>query len=160
VDGFLDLMAPVDAEQRLEASIFTSKSKGSREVKNLECTINYDPGVLVLVGARQGGTCCDIMVPRFCGLVLLGYLGFLLFLGVAGVFPLFHLFPLLVSFLYTSCMLKGAFTLFINFLLTYKKKLFSTCQYIHVCVCVCVCARTCVQCYFCTAFRLYSKIQN
>jgi hypothetical protein len=42
VDGFLDLMAPVDAEQRLEASIFTSKSKGSREVKNLECTINYD----------------------------------------------------------------------------------------------------------------------
>jgi hypothetical protein len=101
------------------------------------------PGVLVLVGARQGGTSCDIIVPRFCGLVLLGYLGFLLFLGFAGVFPLFHLFPLLVSFLYTSCMLKGAFTLFINFLLTYKKKVFSTCQYIHVCVCVCVHVHAC-----------------
>jgi hypothetical protein len=35
-------MAQVDAEQRLEASVFTSKSKESREMKNLECTTNYD----------------------------------------------------------------------------------------------------------------------
>jgi hypothetical protein len=35
-------MAQVDAEQRLEASVFTSKSKESREVKNLERMINYD----------------------------------------------------------------------------------------------------------------------
>jgi hypothetical protein len=42
VEGFLDLMAQFDVEQRLEASVFTSKSKGSREVNNLEYTINYD----------------------------------------------------------------------------------------------------------------------
>jgi hypothetical protein len=41
VEGFLDLMAQVDAKC-LEASVFTFKSKGSREVKNLGCKINYD----------------------------------------------------------------------------------------------------------------------
>jgi hypothetical protein len=35
VEGFLNLMAQVDAEQRLEASVSSSKFKGSREVKNL-----------------------------------------------------------------------------------------------------------------------------
>jgi hypothetical protein len=49
-------------------------------------------GILVPVGARQEGTCCDVIVSKFCGLVLLGCLGFLLFLGFAGVFPLFYLF--------------------------------------------------------------------
>jgi hypothetical protein len=42
VKGFLDLMAQVDVEQCQEASVSTSKFKGSCEVKNLECTINYD----------------------------------------------------------------------------------------------------------------------
>jgi hypothetical protein len=49
---------------------------------------------------------------------MLGCLGFLLYLGFAGVFPLFPLFfffLVLMSFLYTSCMVRGAFTLFINF---------------------------------------------
>jgi hypothetical protein len=42
VKGFLDFMAQVDAEQRQEGPVSTFKFKGSREVKNLECTINYD----------------------------------------------------------------------------------------------------------------------
>jgi hypothetical protein len=82
------------------------------------------PGVLVLVGVRQVGTCCDVIVSGFCGLVLLCCLGFLLFLGFAGVFfflsTLFSFF-FFFFFWYTSCMLRGAFTLFINFLLTYQK---------------------------------------
>lgn len=39
---FLDFMAQIDAEHRLEAPAPTPKFKGCREVKNLECTINYD----------------------------------------------------------------------------------------------------------------------
>jgi len=43
------------------------------------------------------------------------------------VFRVFFLsslfFPVLVSFLYTSCMLRGAFTLFINFFAYQKKKI-------------------------------------
>jgi hypothetical protein len=42
VKGFLDFMAQVDAEQRQEAPVSTFKFKGSREVKNLECTINFE----------------------------------------------------------------------------------------------------------------------
>jgi hypothetical protein len=42
VKGFLDFMTRIDAEHRLEASVSSSKFKGSREVKNLECSINYD----------------------------------------------------------------------------------------------------------------------
>jgi hypothetical protein len=42
VKGFLDFMDQIDAEQRQEAPVSTSKFKGSHEVKNLECTINYD----------------------------------------------------------------------------------------------------------------------
>jgi hypothetical protein len=42
VKGFLDFMAQIDVEQRQEAPVSTSKFKGSREVKNLECLINYD----------------------------------------------------------------------------------------------------------------------
>jgi hypothetical protein len=38
--AFLDFMALIDAEHRLEASVSTLKFKGCREVKNL--TINYD----------------------------------------------------------------------------------------------------------------------
>jgi hypothetical protein len=78
------------------------------------------PGVLVLVGVRQVGTCCDVIVSGFCGLVLLGCLGFLLFLGFASVFPLFPLFSCLGALLYTSYLLRSVFTLFINFLLTYQ----------------------------------------
>jgi hypothetical protein len=42
VKGFLDFMTLIDAEHRLEASVSSSKFKGSCEVKNLECSINYD----------------------------------------------------------------------------------------------------------------------
>jgi hypothetical protein len=42
VKGFLDFMAQIDAEQCQEAPVSTSKFIMSREVKNLECTINYD----------------------------------------------------------------------------------------------------------------------
>jgi hypothetical protein len=42
VNGFLDFMTLIDAEHRLEALVSASKFKGSREVKNLECSINYD----------------------------------------------------------------------------------------------------------------------
>jgi len=41
-NDFLDFMALIDAEHRLEAPISIPKFKGCREVKNLECTINYD----------------------------------------------------------------------------------------------------------------------
>jgi len=55
VKGFVDFMTLIDTEHRLEASISSSKFKGSREVKNLECSINYDARGLVLVGARLSG---------------------------------------------------------------------------------------------------------
>jgi hypothetical protein len=60
----------------------------------------------------------------FVGWFLLGCLGFLLFLGFTGsVFPLSSFFSVLVSFLDTSCMLRGAFMLFTKFLcLPIKKK--------------------------------------
>jgi hypothetical protein len=35
-------LALFDAEHRLEAPVSTPKFKGCREVKNLECTINYE----------------------------------------------------------------------------------------------------------------------
>jgi hypothetical protein len=41
VKAFLDFMALIDEEHRREAPISYSKFKGSREVKNLECSINY-----------------------------------------------------------------------------------------------------------------------
>jgi hypothetical protein len=40
--AFLDFMALIDPEHRLEAPVPTPKFKGCCEVKNLECTINYD----------------------------------------------------------------------------------------------------------------------
>jgi hypothetical protein len=42
VKGFLDFMTLIDAEHRLKAPVSSSKFKGSCEVKNLECSINYD----------------------------------------------------------------------------------------------------------------------
>lgn len=39
--GFLDFMAQIDAEQHQGPPVSTSKFKGSHEVENLECTINY-----------------------------------------------------------------------------------------------------------------------
>jgi hypothetical protein len=41
-NDFLDFMAQFDAEHRLEAPVSTPKLKGCCEVKNPECTINYD----------------------------------------------------------------------------------------------------------------------
>jgi hypothetical protein len=40
--GFWDLMSKIDEEQLQEFLVSTPKFKGSREVKNLECSINYD----------------------------------------------------------------------------------------------------------------------
>jgi hypothetical protein len=89
-------------------------------------------GVLVLAGARQEGPYFDVIVSGFCGLVMLECLCFLLYLGFVGVFPLFPIFfffffffflPVLVFFLYTSCMLKDAFSLFINFFAYLSKKI-------------------------------------
>jgi hypothetical protein len=80
-------------------------------------------GVLVLVGARQEGPCFDVIVFGFCGLVLLECFGFFLYLGFAGVFsflPSFFMFW--CPFLYTSCMRRDAFTLFINFFAYLSKK--------------------------------------
>jgi hypothetical protein len=42
VKGFRDFMSQIDEEQRQESSISTSKFRRSRDVKNLECSINYD----------------------------------------------------------------------------------------------------------------------
>jgi hypothetical protein len=39
---FWDLMSKIDEEQLQEFSVSTPKFKQSREVKNLECSINYD----------------------------------------------------------------------------------------------------------------------
>jgi hypothetical protein len=101
VKEFLELMVQVDEEQRLEALVFTSKFKGSPEVKNLQIMM---PGVLVIVGVRQKGHCCNVMVSGFCRLVMLGCLGFLLFLGFVGVFPSFSIFScfgvIFIYFLY------------------------------------------------------------
>jgi hypothetical protein len=50
-----------------------------------------------------------------------------MFLGFSGVFPLSSCSPILVSSLYTSCMLRGAFYAFYKILyLLIKKKLIST----------------------------------
>jgi hypothetical protein len=35
-------MTLIDAEHRLEAPVSSSKFKGSCEIKNIECLINYD----------------------------------------------------------------------------------------------------------------------
>jgi hypothetical protein len=40
--GFLNLMAQVDKGQRHEIPDSTPKLKGRRELKNLECSINFD----------------------------------------------------------------------------------------------------------------------
>jgi hypothetical protein len=42
VNGFLDFMTLIDGGHCLEAPDSSYKFKGSREVKNLECSINYD----------------------------------------------------------------------------------------------------------------------
>jgi hypothetical protein len=44
------------------------------------------PGVLILVGERQDGTCCDVIVSGFCGLVLVGLFGFPPVFGFCGCF--------------------------------------------------------------------------
>jgi hypothetical protein len=68
-------MPKIDGEQRQEFSISTPKFKGSREVNNLECSINYDgKRALVVMYCSLG----------FVGWFMLGCLGFLMFLGFAG----------------------------------------------------------------------------
>jgi hypothetical protein len=42
VNDFLDFMALIDAEHRLETLVSTPKFKGCRDVKSLVYTINYD----------------------------------------------------------------------------------------------------------------------
>jgi len=42
VKDFWNLMSKIDEEQLQEFSGSTPKFKGSRDVKNLECLINYD----------------------------------------------------------------------------------------------------------------------
>jgi hypothetical protein len=42
VNDFLDFMALIDEEHCREPSVSTYKFKGSREVQNLECSINYN----------------------------------------------------------------------------------------------------------------------
>jgi hypothetical protein len=42
VKGFLDVMAQVDEGQRLEVPVSTPKIKVKRELKNLECDINFN----------------------------------------------------------------------------------------------------------------------
>jgi hypothetical protein len=59
------------------------------------------------------------MVSRFCGLVPVGVFGFPSVFLFASFFFLFHV---LVSFLYTSCMLRSAFMLFINLSSCLSKK--------------------------------------
>jgi hypothetical protein len=44
VNDFLELLAQVDEELRQEVSVSTPKFKGSRGMKNSECSINYDVG--------------------------------------------------------------------------------------------------------------------
>jgi hypothetical protein len=73
-------------------------------------------GVLVLAGERHKGSCCDVMFSGFCGLVSARVFGFPHFFGFYGCFPPFSFsFPVLVLILWTFCMLRGVFTLFINF---------------------------------------------
>jgi hypothetical protein len=78
-------------------------------------------GVLFLVGARQECPCCDVMVFGFCGLVSVGVFEFHSVFGFCRVF-FFFFFPVLVSFLYISCMFGGAFMLFIYFSTYLSKK--------------------------------------
>jgi hypothetical protein len=40
--GFLDFLTLVDEGQRQAVSISSSKPKGRRDLKNLECSINFD----------------------------------------------------------------------------------------------------------------------
>jgi hypothetical protein len=40
--GFLDFLTLIDERQRQEDHVSAPKPKGSREVKNLECPINFD----------------------------------------------------------------------------------------------------------------------
>jgi hypothetical protein len=40
--GFLDFLTLVEEGQRQEVSVFAPEQKGKRELKNLECSINFD----------------------------------------------------------------------------------------------------------------------
>jgi hypothetical protein len=116
VKVFLDLLARVDVARHQEVLVSMPKFKWSREVKNLECSINYDARGF---GFNRGkGKSALAVVEWFMGLVgwfLLGCLSFLLFLGFAGAFSFFFFFLVLVSFCYAYCMLRSAIMLFINF---------------------------------------------
>ena len=57
--GFLNLMAQVDKGQRHEIPDSTPKFKGRRELKNLECSINFDA---MDCGSCQGKSKKDLVV--------------------------------------------------------------------------------------------------
>jgi hypothetical protein len=71
----------------------------------------------------------NVVTSAFCGLVLIGVFGFP---SVFGCF--FFFFPVLVSFLYIFYILRGAFTLFINFstYLSKKKKVVTSSNLMEV----------------------------
>jgi hypothetical protein len=93
----MDFLILVDERQH---SVSSPKKKVKREVKNLEYSINFD--ARVVDSSRVRG-------KRGWGFNVAFLLSF-------GFFPMFFIclcFSLvLVSFLYTPCMLKEAFTLF------------------------------------------------
>jgi len=81
--------------------------------------------VLVLARERQGSPCYDVLFSGFCGLVPIRVLRFPLVFGFCGFcfLSFFLSFSVLLSFLYTSCMLRSAFTLFIKFICLSKIKI-------------------------------------
>jgi len=84
-------------------------------------------GVLVLVGARQEGPCCDVMFSGFCGLVPVGVFGFLLFWVLRG-FSHFFLFLVLVSFCILPVCLEMPLRFLYNFSAYLYKKKIATCN--------------------------------
>jgi hypothetical protein len=98
-------MAQIDMEQHQEVSFFTLKFKGSRGVKNLQCSINYD--ARDFGSSRDKGKecpCCGVMVSKFCGLVPVGVFGFAFVFGFCRCFFFFLSFScfgvLFVYFMY------------------------------------------------------------
>jgi hypothetical protein len=79
-------------------------------------------GVLVLLGAKVRGLCCDIMLVRVFGLVLAGLFWDFCCGWVFAGFLLVSLPFLFLCLLYTSCMLKGAYAFYKISLFTIKKK--------------------------------------
>jgi hypothetical protein len=97
VKGFLHFMAKIDAEQCQEAPVSTSKFKGSREVKNLGCTINYDARVF---GSSRGKARGPLMRCNSLWVLWAGYVGVF---GFPHVFGFCGCFSSLSSFFLFWC---------------------------------------------------------